>query len=155
MKRWGRYIFYILLAGVVIIQFFRPERNKEEIGDLQNDMLTYLEVPPAVAEKLKNACYDCHSNRTKYPWYSQVAPFSWVLARHVRGGKEEMNLTEFGNLEKRKMIGVLSELCEVVDEGSMPLPGYLLMHKEAEFSQEEIEALCEWSEMAALRLLRD
>jgi hypothetical protein len=154
MKRLGRYILYTLLAGVVLIQFFRPDRN-EGNTHIQSDLLTTLDVPPPLADKLKNACYDCHSNRTKYPWYSQVAPVSWVLARHVREGKEEMNLSEFGNLEKREMIGVLSELCEVVEERSMPLPGYVAMHRGAEFSQEEVEALCEWSEMAALRLLRD
>ena len=154
MRKWGRYALYTLLAGVIIIQLFRPERN-EGNTEIQTDLLASLEVPQSVAEKLKTACYDCHSNRTKYPWYSQVAPVSWVLARHVREGKEEMNLTEFGTLETREMIGVLTELCEVVEEGSMPLPGYLAVHKDAVFSQEEIEALCEWSEMAALRLLRD
>ena len=154
MNKWGRYILFTLLVGVVLIQFFRPDRNMGSTA-IQSDLLTYLEVPSPVAEKLKNACYDCHSDLTRYPWYSQIAPVSWVLARHVREGKKEMNLTEFGNLEKREMIGVLNELCEVVEEGSMPLPGYQAMHKEAGFSQDEVEALCEWSELAALRLLRD
>ena len=154
MKNWIKYILFILLAGVLLIQFFRPERNRGTL-EVGSDMLTYLEAPPALGEKLKNACYDCHSNNTEYPWYSQVAPVSWVLARHIREGKEEVNFSEFGNLEKREMIGVLSELCEVVEEGVMPLPGYVSMHKEAAFGTEEIELLCEWSEMEALKLMRD
>jgi len=154
MNKWGKYILYILLAGVLLIQFFRPERNRGTL-EVQSDLLNYLQAPPELGEKLRKACYDCHSNRTEYPWYSQVAPVSWILARHVREGKEEVNFSEFGNLERREMVGVLTELCEVVEEGVMPLPGYVSMHKGTAFSPEEIELLCEWSEMEALRLLRD
>jgi hypothetical protein len=78
-----------------------------------------------------------------------------MLAKHIREGKEELNFSEFGNLERRNMIGVLTEICEVVEEGSMPLPGYVAMHKEADFSEEEMQELCEWAEMEALKLMRD
>jgi hypothetical protein len=154
MKHWAKITLYILLAAVVGIQFFRPERNLGS-GENNADMVKILDVPQKLAKKLENSCYDCHSDQTAYPWYSQVAPVSWMLAKHIREGKEELNFSEFGNLERRNMIGVLTEICEVVEEGSMPLPGYVAMHKEADFSEEEMQELCEWAEMEALKLMRD
>jgi hypothetical protein len=154
MKRWGKVILYILLAAVVGIQFYRPERNLGS-GENEADMLKVLDVPQELANKLKNSCYDCHSDRTSYPWYSQVAPVSWMLAKHIREGKEELNFSRFGNLERRDMIGVMTETCEVVEDGSMPLPGYVAMHKEAVFSEEEMQELCEWAEMEALKIMRE
>jgi len=154
MKKWGRFILFILLAAAVAIQFYRPERNLEE-GENPADMVNTLDVPQHLALKLEGSCYDCHSDHTEYPWYSQVAPVSWVLAKHIREGKLELNFSQFGNLERREMIGILTEICEVVEDGSMPLPGYLAMHKEAIFNEEEMQELCEWAEMEALKLLRD
>ncbi len=154
MKKPGKTIFYILLAAAVTIQFFRPERNRDD-AESDAGLINYLDVPQQLADKLENSCFDCHSNHTEYPWYSQVAPVSWILARHIREGKEEVNFSEFGDLDRRDMIGILSDICEVVEEGSMPLPGYVAMHRGAAFSEEELEELCEWAEMEALRLLRD
>jgi hypothetical protein len=154
MKSWGKIALYILVGILAVMQFFRPERNRgEEVSG--DDLVAVLSVPPDLAEQLKNACYDCHSNRTRYPWYSQVAPVSWILDEHIREGKKELNFSTFGSLEKKKQIGLLSHICEVLEEGSMPLPGYVTMHRDAVFTEEEIAAMCDWTELAALKLLRD
>lgn len=143
----------LFVAGVlVVIQFFRPDRNLQPVGG--DDLLVLLEPPAEVAQLLKNSCYDCHSDQTRYPWYSHVAPVSWFLDSHIREGKEEVNFSQFGALEKGAKIGVLTEICEVVEEGSMPLPGYLRLHRDAVLDEEQAGMLCEWSELEALKLLR-
>lgn len=153
MKKWARGALFMLIGALIVIQFFRPERNHEP--STGSDMLVQLDPPEDLVRILQNSCYDCHSNQTRYPWYSYVSPVSWVLDRHIREGKEEVNFSTYGTLEKREKIGVLTEICEVVEEGSMPLPAYLRLHRDASLSQEEIESLCSWSELTALKLMRE
>ncbi len=136
----------VVLAGFISLQFFQPAPNNAPVT--ANDLFHHLEVPPAVKNKLQASCYDCHSNQTQYPWYNKVAPLSWVIADHVKNGKEEMNLSEWGQLSKRDKIGVLSGIAEVLEDGSMPLESYLKLHKEARFSAEETEAVTQWAENA-------
>lgn len=153
MRKWTRGILITLIGILVVIQFFRPERN---LGPSQgSDMLAQLDPPEELKQMLQNSCYDCHSNQTKYPWYSHVAPVSWVLDKHIREGKEEVNFSTFGALEQRAKIRLLTEICEVVEEGSMPLPGYLRLHREARLDAEKAGLLCEWSELEALKLMRE
>jgi hypothetical protein len=143
----------IIITGLVIIQFFRPERNT---GGTQStdDIQQVLQVPDTLALVLENSCFDCHSNHTRYPWYSQIAPVSWYLASHIRLGRDQLNLSEFGRLEKSRKIGALSDICEMVEAGSMPLKSYLFIHRDARISEKEAEAICDWSESASLGILR-
>jgi hypothetical protein len=154
MKRRGRIVFILLLAAVVMIQFIRPERNQGS-RSTEADIATYLQVPEEVSKTLQNSCYDCHSDLTEYPWYSKVAPVSWLLGRHIREGKKEVNFSEFGHLEKKDMIRVLSDMCRMVKAGSMPIPSYRLMHKKAALSEEDAKLLCEWSKTEAMKLLKE
>jgi hypothetical protein len=143
----------IIIAGLVIMQFFRPERNTGELRQA-NDILVALRVPDSLSVILENSCFDCHSNHTRYPWYSQIAPVSWYLARHIRHGRDQLNLSEFGQLEKSRKIGALSDICEMVEAGSMPLKSYLIIHRDARISEKEAEAICDWLESASLEILR-
>jgi hypothetical protein len=154
MKKWVRISLYLIVGAFIVIQFFRPERNQGNRSG-EGDLIAFLQVPENLTQNLKNSCYDCHSNQTAYPWYSQISPVSWLLGKHIREGKEELNFSEFGNLEKKEMIGKLTEICEVLEEGSMPLPDYLFIHRDAALSEEEADALCEWAEIEAMKLLRD
>ncbi|MFN2126784.1 MAG: heme-binding domain-containing protein, partial [Anaerolineales bacterium] len=81
------------------------------------------------------------------------APVSWWMGKHIREGKEQVNFSEFGHLEKKEMIRVLNDMCKMVKEGSMPIPSYRLMHKDAALSEEDAKLLCEWSDTEATKLL--
>src|SRR5437867_11356274 len=89
----------ILLAVLVVliaIQIIQPAHNKSE-GTLSTDITRIYSVPDSVQMVLKQACYDCHSNRTRYPWYSHIQPVGWMLARDIRHGKADLNFSEFGS----------------------------------------------------------
>lgn len=94
---------------------------------------------PQTREIAQRACFDCHSNETVWPWYSRVAPVSWLVARDVNEGREKLNFSEWPPREQDEV----DELIEVVQEGEMPMPVYLPLHPEANLSVEEKQALIE------------
>jgi hypothetical protein len=137
---------YLLLATMIIfvaIQFIRSERNKNEQPS-PTDITKALTVPDSVLVILKNACYDCHSNNTDYPWYSNIEPIGWLLARHIIHGKDELNYSEFGTYATRKQLSKLDEIEDVINDDIMPLPSYRLMHKKARLKQNEKSLLINW-----------
>lgn len=142
--RWLRYLISGVVIVLIVIQFFRgelPERQSRPATDL----LATGEVPEPIASMLMTSCYDCHSVESKYPWYSQVAPTSWLVARDVREAREEMNLSEWTSLPKRKKIKNLENIKEEVGEGHMPLPIYLTIHWDAKLSAEQRKQIVEWA----------
>jgi hypothetical protein len=143
-----------LLVALLLLQFFQPDKNNNPV-DPELDMLILTSPSEEIASMLKNACYDCHSGQTVYPWYSKISPVSWYLQKHIHDGKEEMNYSDFGSLDKVEKIGALSKACDVVDAGTMPLQSYGLIHKDARFTQEQKEAFCSWTEEEALKMMRD
>ncbi|MEN8156361.1 MAG: heme-binding domain-containing protein [Bacteroidota bacterium] len=152
MRKPARIAVPLLIGIVVVMQFFQPEKNQGEATE--SDMVSMLEAPERVADVLKNSCYDCHSNHTEYPWYSRISPVSWFMNMHVTSGREELSFSEYGKLEKSGQIGVLSDICDVVESGSMPLKSYLLMHGNARLDQAAKEALCDWTDEEAMKMLR-
>ena len=101
-------------------------------------------MPAEVQTLLEAACYDCHSNETKYPWYSQVAPVSWFVADHIQEGREALNFSTFGNLSANDRSEVMEESAENIQEGEMPLESYVWMHPEAKLSAAQRETLIQW-----------
>jgi hypothetical protein len=152
MKRWILIALAVLVGLLLLAQLFQPGQNLA--GDeLAGDLLVVREVPADVALMLKKACYNCHSDHTEYPWYGRVSPLSWYLNAHIQKGKNELNFSEFGEMRKRKQVGSLVKICEVLEEGSMPLKSYTLMHREAKLSGEEKALLCEWTDSFAAEIL--
>jgi len=138
---------YILLAlGIIFvaIQFIRSERNKNEKPS-PTDIAKVFTVPDSVTVILKNACYDCHSNNTSYPWYSHVQPIGWFLTKHITQGKDELNFSEFGSYSTRRQLSKLDEIEDVMNDDIMPLPSYRLLHKKARLSQKEKTVLINWA----------
>ena len=118
-------------------------------------MLAVIAPPEHIAVLIRNACYDCHSNQTIYPWYEKVSPVSWYLHKHILDGKEDLNFSDYGQMDKADRIGALVDFCDVLDAGTMPLQSYLLLHKHARLSLEEKETLCNWTEDEALKVMRE
>lgn len=138
-----KYILLILLGIFLLIQFIaRPEKINEPITE--DDIEFALNVNPEMMGFLKAACYDCHSNQPKYPWYASVAPISWSIADHIAHGRDEMNFSEWRTFSKRKADHKLEEMLEEVAEGHMPLSAYLSMHPEAEITPERLAMLKAW-----------
>ena len=94
---------------------------------------------------LERACYDCHSNHTRYPWYAEIQPLGWWLADHVKEGKAHLNFSTFGTYPAKRQTRKLEELIEEVEGGNMPLGSYKLTHTDARLTPAEIKALTDWA----------
>ena len=149
-KTW--IIIAIVLGLLIIIQFFRPEKN-DKIANPQNDIIFAVDMPANVKKKIVNACYDCHSEKTAYPFYNRIAPVSWMMARHIKEGKEHLNFSAWSTYEKKEQIKLLSEICDVITAKEMPLKSYVMMHSRAVINEREVEDICAWTEQAAEQIL--
>ncbi len=148
LKKIVAIVFTIFFA----IQFIRPAKNTGGNETMMNDISEIYPVPDNVLSILKASCYDCHSNNTYYPWYSNFQPVGWWMQFHVNEGKLELNFNEFASYEKEKQQKKLEEIVEEVKENCMPLPSYLKIHKEAKLSQDEKKILTDW--VASLQTIR-
>jgi hypothetical protein len=141
-------ILWILLLILVIIQFIRPGKN-QSTKITANDLSRQFAIPENVQGILKKACNDCHSNYTRYPWYSNIQPVGWWLQHHVNEGKDAMNFSEYLSYKPKDQHHVMEELMDEVKEGHMPLDSYLWIHKDAKLSKEEKETLLIWAGIVA------
>jgi len=147
-----KYFFYFIFAVFIAIQFV-PNKLPQNNDDLSNDISQHTSTGEDVKLILQRSCYDCHSNQTKYPWYSYVAPVSWLIAKDTRHGREELNFSDWNALSKRKKIKALNDMSEEVEEKKMPLDIYTLVHKDAKLSDDEIILLLNWSKSLSNELL--
>jgi hypothetical protein len=146
MKRFLlRRLLPALALGLVAIQFVRPARNIASAPS-PDDLLVTHPVPADVRRTLEQACYDCHSNTTHYPWYAAVQPVAWWLDYHVRSGKEHLNFSEFGAYSAKRAARKLDTLVNEVEQGGMPLPSYTWLHPEARLTAEQKKQLTAWAD---------
>ena len=139
-----RKVLLSFLVGLILIQFIRPEKN--DSGDFTKDYTSVMQVPDEVKDIIKTSCYDCHSNKTKYPWYSEIAPVSWFLAHHINEGKEHLNFSEWALYNKDQKGHVINDMEEYLEEQKMPLKSYLWIHNDAKLTQEQYDILLAWVE---------
>jgi len=147
MRGWGRRILVAVLALIVVAQFI-PVGRANPPEDPAQTVYATMPVPPDVAGSLRRACHDCHSSQTVWPWYSQVAPVSWLVARDVTKGRGELNLSEWGRYPARRKDRKLKEICEQVTRGQMPMRVYTLMHPQAKLSDQDRKTMCGWADAA-------
>ncbi|MEI9809718.1 MAG: heme-binding domain-containing protein [Bacteroidota bacterium] len=133
-----------LLLALIVIQFIHPKPNKAT-GDQPNYIGKIYAIPADVESILEKACNDCHSNNTKYPWYSNIQPVDWWLNKHVKNGKKHLNLDDYSNRSLRYQYHKMEETIEMVKEGEMPLDSYTWMHKDAKLTAEEKNKLIDWA----------
>lgn len=142
--RRGKKILLALFAVLIAIQFIRPARN-ESSKVLPADISKLYAVPGDVQQVLQKACYDCHSNSTNYPWYANIQPFGWLLAYHIKHGKEELNFSEFGSYPLRKQRNKMQGIINSIKDDEMPLASYKLMHPAARLSAAEKALITDWA----------
>jgi hypothetical protein len=127
----------------LIMQLLQPERNVST-GESPDDISQAYQIPVEVHQILKQKCYDCHSNNTKYPWYIYIQPVGWWMASHISEGKEHLNFSSFKKYDPKKAAHKLEEISEAVTEGWMPLESYTLIHTETKVTPEDTQLINAW-----------
>lgn len=133
-----------VIVAAVLIQLYRPARSNPPI-DPRQELSSVMSVDPAVQAVLSRSCNDCHSNRTVWPAYSQVAPISWGVSSDVNDGRRHMNFSEWGAYPSYKQKDLLDKACKLVTQHDMPPFTYNLVHRDAVLNQAERDALCRWT----------
>lgn len=137
-------ILLLLVIVFIVAQFFKPDRNE---GSLESIEPFIAETKPnaEVTSILKETCFDCHSNFTRYPWYDKITPVNFWLAEHVEDGKGHLNFSEWDSYSVKKKDHKMEELIEEVEEKKMPLESYTYTHANANLSDAQIQAVMDWA----------
>jgi len=124
----------------IAMQFIRVELPKTSNLDVRYE----LKAPKEVLQILKRSCFDCHSNETKYPWYSNIAPISWYVKSHIKKGREIVNFSIWETYPKSKKIKILEKIPKAIVI-RMPMPTYLWLHERAKLSKDDKKILKNWA----------
>lgn len=146
-----RWVLVVVACGLVIVQFFGPAKSNPP-SDPTQAIEAKLQVTEPVAAILDRSCNDCHSNKTRWPWYSHVAPVSWFVIDHVNEGRENVNLSEWGKYSERDVDALLRQMCREVRAEVMPLSSYTPLHPGSKLSAEDIKTFCAWTDAERARL---
>jgi hypothetical protein len=141
---WGRRVAYGLATAFVVAQLIPVERTNPPVD-------AEIVAEPQVRTLLRRACYDCHSHETAWPWYTWVAPVSWLVTHDVNHGREELDFSRFESYEAAKQLKSLRESAKEVEEGEMPLWYYVLLHPDARLGDEERRSLLNWANAEVIR----
>jgi hypothetical protein len=150
MKKALKWAVIVIFVLFVAAQAYRPDLSGPAVDDAKS-MRATAQLAPEVGAIFDRACNDCHSSKTDWPWYSQLAPVSWWLKSHVDEGRRELSFSEWGTYPQRKASVKLKEICEQVSAGEMPLKSYLLLHPAAKLSDSDRKAICDWTEQERKR----
>jgi hypothetical protein len=145
-----RILRWVLLVGVclfAIAQVVRPAKTNPPV-DASMTLESHVAVDPQVAGILDRACADCHSNKTRWPWYSDVAPVSWFVIDHVNDGRGHLNYSEWGKYDASEQRGLLRQTCLMVKKGAMPISSYTPMHPSSKLTADDVTLLCQWTDKA-------
>ena len=137
MKKLVKLVLVLIVLALVAMQLVPVDRENPPVAaDFDEDS--------AVEAVLRQSCYDCHSNETRWPWYSRVAPISWLVAHDVEEGRDHLNFSSWGDLEEKRREKLREEAWEEVEKGDMPLPMYLRAHGDARLTDEDRAILRAW-----------
>ena len=137
----------VALLLLLAIQIIPVNRTNPPIDPSRTIYATQT-VPAAVADVFERSCNNCHSDQTKWPWYSYVAPVSWVVARDVHRARRNLNFSRWGNYSPKKRAEKLEDICEQLVNGDMPDPKYMLFHRSARVTESQRSAVCDWTDEA-------
>jgi len=138
----------LVIAGVAVfagLQMIPVDRSNPPV-DAPRTIFASEALPAKVETVLRRSCQDCHSNQTRWPWYSYVAPMSWIVAHDVHAARRQMNLSEWAAYSDKKRESRLNGICEQVVNGDMPEGKYALIHRRARVTEDERAAICQWVE---------
>jgi len=139
-------VLYGLLFLVILIQIVQPARTNPPVIATRS-LQAHAKVPAQIQSVLERSCYDCHSNATVWPWYSHIAPVSWLITDDVNTGRMHINFQDWEAQENpREAAEHLGLICEVVKKKDMPPVDYRFMHPNSELTTGDVASLCAWSE---------
>ena len=141
MRRLLKLVVTALVLFLIGAQFMQPDRTNPPLSAAAT-FEAIVQPGPATAGVFQRACYDCHSNTTIWPWYSRIAPVSWLLVDDVREGRSHLNFSQWANYGREVAVEKLKDACEEVKSGGMPLWIYRIMHAKARLSDEDIRIVC-------------
>ena len=144
MKTLKKIVFWILVS-FAIIQFIPTDKTNQPVKQSVN-FIDIKKSPSKVVALLKNACYDCHSNETLYPKYAYIAPFSWSVKDHVTEGREHLNFSVWNTYNKDLKESMLNKAVQTLQNKTMPLPAYIIYHKDANLSDADRTILIKYFE---------
>ncbi len=151
MKKIIKWTVIVLFVAFACIQFIRPEYSNPPVTEADTLQAT-TQVPENVEKIFVRSCNDCHTSKTIYPWYSNIAPLSWNIVNHINDGRRHLNFSVWNTYELRKKRKKLDEVCDQMTDGLMPLDQYLWLHRDALVSAEDIKAVCDWTKQESDRL---
>lgn len=144
-------ILIVLAILFLVIQVVRPERTNP-IGDSGRTIGARTQMTEPVSAILKRSCKDCHSFDTEWPWYSKVAPASWLVAHDVKEGRQHFSISDWAAYDKKRALKKLDEICDEVTEGNMPPGYYTMMHSAARLTDLDRKTLCDWTRAETARI---
>jgi len=142
-------IIWAVLLLIIIVPQFIPVEKPQNNDDVSNDLIEANEIPKNITKILKTSCYDCHSNQTVYPWYSYIAPVSWLVIRDVKEGRKELNFSDWETIDKMGKAKLLDDIAEEVEDEEMPMPIYFITHSNAKMSDTDRKEIVSWAETFA------
>ena len=145
MKLWLARIAKGLLVAFLLIQVIRPDKT----NPVEDPLLSIERVskpPREISEILNRSCMDCHSHRSRWPWYSQVAPVSWYVIDHVKEARMHVNFSTWGAEKPEDRNEMLEDMCKEVKAGAMPIESYTWMHEGTSLMEAQRQALCAWTD---------
>ena len=146
-----KWLVIVMVCLLVVAQFKRPAKTNPSI-DQSVALESHMNVDPRVAAIFDRSCNDCHSNKTRWPWYADVAPISWFVIGHVDEGRDHLNFSEWGNYSSGERKALLGEFCEMVSEGAMPLSTYTPLHPGSKLSDADKKVICDWAAAERARM---
>ena len=151
MRKFFKLSALVLAALFACVQLVRPERG-ERPPDPARSLEARAALTPEVSAILARSCNDCHTARTRWPWYSEIAPVSWFVADHVRHGRANLDFSDWARHEGRDADWMLGKICAEAKRGTMPLPSYTLVHRSAKLTPADVGTLCDWTAAERRRL---
>ncbi|HSY43769.1 MAG TPA: heme-binding domain-containing protein [Candidatus Acidoferrum sp.] len=135
---------WILAAFVILFALLQLANPAHTNPPVKTDFLATLNPPPKIAGMFRAACYDCHSNETRWPWYSHIMPMSWQIVQDVNDGRDNLNLSEWPTDNPKRAWKKMENMSEEIDGGDMPLKKYTLIHADARLTAEQRSDLTGW-----------
>jgi hypothetical protein len=151
MKKKLKWIFGALAAAFALLQFTNPARTNPP-SPPGGDISATNPPPPQIAALLHTACYDCHSDETKWPWYGHVAPASWLVVSDVNDGRERLNFSDWPHALPERAAKRLERISEELDYKNMPPAKYTIIHADARLTDGQRKALIQWADDTAAKL---
>jgi hypothetical protein len=146
--KWAAILVALVFVGIQFV----PTQMTNAAVDESRTINARLRVTSEVNAILARSCNDCHTHQTRFPWYSRVAPVSWLLSDHIIEGRDHLNFSDWAAYDAEEQDLFLQNICRITRRGAMPISSYLYIHRDAKLSEADVKTLCDWTQSERDRL---